>query len=544
MTTPTKKIAVVGTGCSGLAAIKICLDEGLEPVGFERTGTLGGLWRYTDEPEDGQACVMKSTTINTSKEMMCYSDFPIPGEYSVNMHNTEVMKYFHLYADHFGLKKYIRFNTEIVTMRKTEDFALTGQWELLVKNRLTGEEWVEIYDGVMACTGHHADKYTPTFPGQKDFKGKIIHSHDYRVPDPFKDKKVMVVGIGNSGADLATELSRTAARPLLLSTRSGCWIFARVGPGGKPIDFYMFSRFTAMLQATFPKVWGFIGKQVANQRLDHDMACLTPNFGPFQSHPTGSDELPNRLMCGAAKVKGDIKRFTRDGVEFVDGSYEDIDVAFMATGYSIGFKYIPSEITEVKDNHVKLYKYMFPPELEKHTLGIIACVQTVGAIIPAAEMQSRVFCKVVKGEITLPSTEDMWEDIREKEETMSRRYKKSRRHTIQVDIMAHLDEMSSMIGAKPDLWDLFFRDPKLWAKVLFGAGTPYQYRLYGPGKWEGARNAIMTQEDRMTMPLKTRKIPTKANNSFMSYFWVLAVLVLIFFISHYILKSMGIFRIM
>ena len=74
---------------------------------------VGGLWRYTDKVTEGQACVMKSTIINTSKEMMCYSDFPIPDDYPVFMHNTYVQKYFNLYADKFGLRKYIKFKTEV-----------------------------------------------------------------------------------------------------------------------------------------------------------------------------------------------------------------------------------------------------------------------------------------------------------------------------------------------------------------------------------------------------------------------------------------------
>ena len=110
-----KKIAVLGAGASGLTAIKCCLDEGLEPTCFERTSYISGLWHYTEEVEEGQACVMKSTVINTSKEMMCYSDFPIPKEYPPYMHNTCVDKYFHLYADEFKLKERIQFNVEVRT---------------------------------------------------------------------------------------------------------------------------------------------------------------------------------------------------------------------------------------------------------------------------------------------------------------------------------------------------------------------------------------------------------------------------------------------
>ena len=108
-----KTVAVLGAGASGLTAIKCCLDEGLEPTCFERTDYIGGLWHYTEKAQEGQACVMKSTVINTSKEMMCYSDYPIPKEYPPYMHNRYVDKYFNMYADEFKLRERIRFKTEV-----------------------------------------------------------------------------------------------------------------------------------------------------------------------------------------------------------------------------------------------------------------------------------------------------------------------------------------------------------------------------------------------------------------------------------------------
>ena len=111
-----KTVAVLGAGASGLAAIKCCLDEGLEPTCFERTNYIGGLWHYTDNVEEGQSCVMKSTVINTSKEMMCYSDFPIPQEYPPFMHNKYVDKYFNLYANQFKLRDRTKFSTEVLIL--------------------------------------------------------------------------------------------------------------------------------------------------------------------------------------------------------------------------------------------------------------------------------------------------------------------------------------------------------------------------------------------------------------------------------------------
>ena len=161
----SKRVAVIGAGASGLTAMKCCLEEDLEPVCYERSDHIGGLWHYTPNSVDGQACVMKSTIINTNKEIMSYSDFPAPAEYPIYMHNTKVSQYLKMYASHFGVEKYIRFNHEVVSVKQAGDFAKTGQWVLQVTDKNTKSSTTEIFDGVLVCTGHHAEKRLPTFEG-------------------------------------------------------------------------------------------------------------------------------------------------------------------------------------------------------------------------------------------------------------------------------------------------------------------------------------------------------------------------------------------
>lgn len=204
----TKRVVVIGAGASGLTAIKCCLDEGLEPVCFERFNEIGGLWYYTEQVREDHGCVMKSTIMNTCKEMMCFSDFPPPKEFPNFMNQKQVWQYFDMYKEHFGLDKYIRFKTEVISVKPSaEDFKQTGQWTVRTKNHETGQEAVDVFDGVMVCTGHHAEKYCPKFPGLENFKGEIIHAHDYKDRRCFEGKKVLIIGIGNSGGDLAVELA-------------------------------------------------------------------------------------------------------------------------------------------------------------------------------------------------------------------------------------------------------------------------------------------------------------------------------------------------
>ena len=91
-----------------------------------------------------------------------------------------------------------------------------GVWEVTIKDLQTGDIHVEHFDAVMVCTGHHAEKKMPQFEGEKEFKGQIIHSHDYRDHRGYEDKRVVVVGIGNSGGDVAVELGKVSKQVCLM----------------------------------------------------------------------------------------------------------------------------------------------------------------------------------------------------------------------------------------------------------------------------------------------------------------------------------------
>lgn len=170
----SKRIAIIGAGASGLTAIKACLEENLTPVCFEKTDDIGGLWNFREKIDNDLACVMKTTVINTSKEMMSYSDFPIPDDYPNFCHNTKVQEYFRLYADKFDLLKYIKFEHEILSVKKRPDFAKTGQWAIKIKDLKSSDAEVEeVFDAIYLCTGHHSYKYEPKFREQEKFQVRI-----------------------------------------------------------------------------------------------------------------------------------------------------------------------------------------------------------------------------------------------------------------------------------------------------------------------------------------------------------------------------------
>nr|XP_057929034.1 flavin-containing monooxygenase 5-like [Doryrhamphus excisus]XP_057929035.1 flavin-containing monooxygenase 5-like [Doryrhamphus excisus] len=501
----TRRVAIIGGGSSGLACIKCCLDEGLEPVCFESSDDIGGLWRFKENPEQDRASIYHSVIINTSKEMMCYSDYPIPAHFPNYMHNTLIMDYFRMYADHFGLIKHIRFNTKVLQVKQRSDFTRSGNWDVVTEDK-DGIKSKHIFDAVMICIGHHCHPNLPVqdFPGIDKFEGKYFHSRDYKTPEEWRDKRVVVVGIGNSGGDIAVELSRVT-KQLYLSTRRGAWILNRVGNNGVPLDLG-FNRLMTWIQTVLPVSFmcGLAESQL-NRRFNHSLYNLKPNHRLFSQHPTVNDELPNRILSGTVQVKPNICRFLGSSVEFDDGSIvEDVDLVVFATGYRFSFPFLASHVVSVSSNKASLYKYVFPPELDHPTLAIIGLVQPLGAIMPISEMQARWATRVFKGCIKLPSVADMMDDIQCKEDTMAKRYVTSQRHTIQVDYNVYMDEIAVFLGVRPNIPRLLLTDPRLALNVLFGPVTPYQYRLKGPGKWAGARQAILTQWDRVVQPMQTR----------------------------------------
>lgn len=209
-----RRVAVIGAGSSGLVATKCCLDEGLEPTCFERSEDIGGLWRFTDKADRGRVSVYRSVISNTSKEMSCFSDFPFPEDFPSFLPHNLFLEYFRMYAQHFQLLRHIRFKTTVISVRKRPDFATSGQWDVVTEAEGTQES--HVFDAVMVCAGNFQQPHLPlaSFPGiETRFRGQYFHSLEYKDAAAFQGKRVLVVGTGNTGCDIAVDMSRVAAKP-------------------------------------------------------------------------------------------------------------------------------------------------------------------------------------------------------------------------------------------------------------------------------------------------------------------------------------------
>ncbi|XP_069088124.1 dimethylaniline monooxygenase [N-oxide-forming] 2-like isoform X3 [Pleurodeles waltl] len=468
----------------------------------------------------------RSVVTNTSKEMMCYTDFPFPEDFPTYLHNTQVLEYLRMYADHFDLLKYIRFKTKVCCVKRHADFHTTGQWDIVTET--DGKQELNVFDAVLVCSGHHFEVNLPleSFPGINSFKGIFCHSREYKNPKQYEGKRVLIVGLGNSAADIAVEIGHTAAK-VVLSTRHGSWVLTRISNMGNPIDMVYATRFHFWIRDQLPmSVALWINNKKMNQWFNHANYGLQPQDRSLMREPIVNDHLPSLILSGAVRVKPCVTEFGEGSVSFEDGTWEEVDTVIFATGYIVSYGYLQEADLQDDVSKLSLFKKVFATSLEKSTLAFIGLTRSLGAILPAAEMQARWATRVFKGSVRLPSKSAMENYIRKSMEERAKWFGKDKSQILLSDFIPYMDELAMEIGAKPSL-SLFLKDFKLAREVFFGPCTPYQYRLMGPGAWKGARKAILTQWERTLKPMRTRVVleepRTMARWRFFMIFGILTV---------------------
>lgn len=506
-----QRVAVIGAGVSGLSSIKCCLEEGLEPTCFERSKDFGGLWKFADSPNDGKTRVYKTLVTNVCKEMSCYSDYPFHDDYPNFMGQEKFWNYIREFAEHFDLLKYIRFQTTVCRVTMRPDFAETGQWEVVTETE--GRQDSAVFDAVMICTGHYMSPNLPlkSFPGIQKFQGQILHSQEYKAPDCFQGKRVLVIGLGNTGGDIAVEVGRLAAQ-VLLSTRTGTWVLARASAGGYPYNMMMTRRYLNLIaQALPPRVLNWIQARQWNKTFNHELYGLSITKGK-KPKLIINDELPSSILCGNVTMKGSVKEFGATSVVFEDGSVaERVDAVIFTTGYGFSFPFLDEPLRSLCAKKLFLYKFVFPASLERATLAIIGHVSFQGSVLVATELQARWATRVFKGLCSIPPAPKLMAEMTKKQRLIERGVIQDPTQE-KPNYINYMDDLAVRIGVKPSAL-LFLTDPQLAWHVFFGPCTPYQYRLRGPGRWAGARQAILTQWGRTLKPLRTRCQPQPASGS-------------------------------
>ena len=409
-------ICVIGAGPSGITAAKNLIQQGLTRFTvFEKNNQLGGNWVYDEQ--NHHSSIYETTHIISSKRLSEYEDFPMPADYPDYPSHAQLLNYFNDYAQHFGVNKFIQFNTTVEQVTRE----LTKQWRVVYRNEMGVHE--EIFDYLFVANGHHWDPLMPSYPGQ--FNGSLLHSHQYKKAEPFRNKRVLVVGAGNSACDVAVETARISAKTCI-SIRNGQHIFPKF-VFGKATDI-AFAKIN-LLPLWFKQYFAAAMIRILQGRYQK-YKLKKPDTKPLTDHPTINSELFYFIRHGKIFPRDGIERFDGSDVYFVDGSHEAFDVIIFATGYKISFPFFSKELIDYTElRHIPLYRKMLCSEFDN--LYFIGLFQPQGCIWPLADYQAKIAASMIKG--TLKSPANLINKIEKEVKKSSKTYKASTRHALEVD---------------------------------------------------------------------------------------------------------------
>ncbi|SEU47143.1 flavin-containing monooxygenase [Nonomuraea wenchangensis] len=386
--TPSCRVAVIGAGAAGLATTKALLDVGLDVVTYEKGDRPGGLWARDNS--SGLSPAYASLHLNTSKGRTEFADFPMPAEWPDYPSADHVAGYLADYAKTFGLTPHLRFGSTVTRVEREGTGLLP--WVVTTESGEAGR-----YDAVVVANGHNWDPRLPEpgYPGT--FDGTQLHAHDYRTPEIFRDRRVLVVGMGNSAMDIAVDASNVARGPVLLSARHGVHIVPK----------YLFGRPADATGAAMAALPWRVRQRVAETLLrlavgtPQSYGLPAPSGGLFQNHPTISDTILHRLTHGEVTARPGIERLDGDRVVFVGGTSDPVDVIVWATGYRVTIPFLSSRWVGDDAERLPLYQRVF--HLQDPSLAFVGLMQSTGAALPVVEAQAKLVAAHLSGRYALPT---------------------------------------------------------------------------------------------------------------------------------------------
>lgn len=412
-----------------MTVAKALKEQGLAFDIFEKGSDIGGMWRYQND--NGRSSCYASLHIDTSRPNLGYSDFPIDPDLPDFLNHAQFLRYLEAYADHFEIRPLVRFNTNVESVESVgERFRVTLS---------SGEK--HDYGTVIVANGHLWDPRMPDFPGS--FDGDEVHSHYYRTADPYRDKRVMIVGIGNSAVDIAVDIARQTEH-VFLSTRRSAWIMPKYLVG-RPIDqvakwigttFRLPTTITRRIMARL--IWLGVGDQ-------RRFGLPRPEHPMWREHATLSQELLPYIGHGYITIKPNVKELHGGSVTFVDETEEQLDAIIYATGYNISFPFLPKTLFDPDQEAGALYRRMV--SLKHPGLIFAGLVQPIGPTIPLVETQGKWIAGVLSGKVTLPDTASRRAEVEAHREEQRKTFLDSTRYVLEVDFRDYTRQMKRDMSA-------------------------------------------------------------------------------------------------
>ncbi|KDA06048.1 monooxygenase [Microbacterium sp. CH12i] len=346
------RYAVIGAGPSGLAASRALQKRGIEVDGYEASLRVGGLWDI-DNP---RSTMYESAHLISSRTTTEFAEFPMQTTVDYPGHRV-LRQYFQDYADHFGLTALFRFDTRVIRLEPRD-----GGWNLTSAGP-DGED-TQWYAGVILANGTLAEPNIPTFEGS--FNGELMHTSAYKHPSQLAGKRVLLIGAGNSGCDIAVDAVHHAAS-VDMSVRRGYYFVPRY-LFGKPSDTLNQGRpLPARIKQAVDRrvLQAFTGDPVR-------FGFPKPNYRIYESHPIVNTLILNHLGQGDLQIRADIARFDGDTVHFRDGTSGDYDLILLATGYTLSYPFVDHEHLHWRGASPRLFLNVFPASFNGlYVMGMI-----------------------------------------------------------------------------------------------------------------------------------------------------------------------------
>lgn len=465
-----KNIAVIGAGLSGITTVKQLLDEGHNVICFEKLDNPGGVFSRNE--------IYRELHLTISNYFMAYSDMVPSKERLKFWSKSEYRDYLRSYMEKFDLERHIRYSVEVLSVHQSAE--MKG-WD--IETRTNGNTEIFHFDVVAVCSGHFQKPKMPEISGLDELQRPVIHSKDYREKSDFTGKRVLCVGMGESSADITSEVSEVA-RTCILSLRRYHAVAPRYMSFQEDTFFtidtsWLTSRIINHLPHRFHRriTKGIFRKYLKSHNPDVRIRgeWLIKSGPSVHQAVTKNERLFKPIADGKVIPNiGGIERFDKTGVIFKDGRREEIDAVIFCTGYQLHFPFLHRTITDMRN----LYKQMFIPEVGP-SLAFIGFARPQQGGVPAiAEMQARYLALLCSNKRELPSINEQHRVIKDDTMHWRKEYRITPNVASLVNYCHYMDALAKLIGCMPKILPLW-KNPKLRIKLLHGPQFSIQYRLSG-----------------------------------------------------------------
>ncbi len=428
---PALRVAVIGAGAAGLCAAKNLLSRGMQVVVYEVSSRVGGLWVY--DSDSGLAPAYKSLHLNSEAKVTAYKDYAFAADGPLFPDHAQVCSYLEGYAAQYGVQPHIRFRHKVLDVAprgarwrvQVEDLALQSpNAQTEDSNSANPIIRDEDFDAVVVASGHQGK---PSHPAWKDdFSGQYLHSHSYRVPEPFRDQRVLVVGMGNSAVDIAADICSVTQSTTIVA-RSPVLVMPRM----------LFGVPTARVLGKLEKPWmpwplrrsmREVLVRIVHGRMEQ-WGFTTPKT---RTHPTSHTTLMSQFIWNRITAKPGIATVAGREVTFVDGSRGEYDTIIAGTGYQVDLPFLAPALRPLNGHQLELFlRIVHPRQRRLYFAGMFNVAG--GGNIRMMDDQAEWITQLIGGELGLPDEATMQRAMAREQAYLKKHFPASARYALELD---------------------------------------------------------------------------------------------------------------